>query len=89
MRWAFNRRKRGGKRRDNIDRFIDHVSRLSKGVHQKKDVFQAIGITTNYNRILTDARVKALLPTDTGLGIINVNNKSIEKLTDPIDLPDE
>ncbi|MDQ8733860.1 hypothetical protein [Paenibacillus sp. LHD-38] len=85
----FQQENKGEKKRDNIDIFVDYVFRLSKGEYQKKDVFQAIGITTNFNRILTDARVKALLPTDTGLGIINVHNKYIEKLTDPINLPDD
>ncbi|WP_340010828.1 hypothetical protein MHI32_21695 [Paenibacillus sp. FSL H7-0690] len=85
----FQQKKKGLKKVDNVDRIVDYLYKLSKGEYPKKDVFLALGITTNFNRILTDARVKALLATDTGLGIINVHNKLIEKLTDPIDPADE
>jgi hypothetical protein len=72
------------KRRDNVDKFVDYVYGLPKGVYQKKDIFNAIGVTTNFNRVLTDARVKALLPTTvTGLGMIQIHNKQIQKLTEP------
>ncbi|WP_207953355.1 hypothetical protein [Paenibacillus agricola] len=85
----FKQEKKGEKRGDNVDRFVDYVYGLPKGKYQKKDVSQAVGITTNFNRILTHAKVKALLPTETGLGMINIHNKYIEKLTDPIVQHDE
>lgn len=73
-----------GRKQDNVDRFIEYIDQLPKGEYKKSDIVTKLGIT-NLGRILTDARVKALLPVHEnviGLGIINVKHKHIEKLTD-------
>ncbi|WP_438349199.1 hypothetical protein ACP8HI_00420 [Paenibacillus sp. FA6] len=82
----FVQKGKGDKKRDIIDKFVDYVYGLPKGMYKKKDISEAIGITNNFNRVLTDARVQSLLPITEnrlGLGILKIHNKQIEKLIDP------
>lgn len=76
---------------DKVDEFVKCVNLLMKGKYPKSEIANIIGVrSSNISRILTDARVKALLPISdngVGLGIIEIHNKYIEKLTDPDDLP--
>ncbi|SEG79609.1 hypothetical protein [Paenibacillus sp. UNC499MF] len=88
----FQQKKGAKKKGDNVDRFVDYINQLPRGIYSKKEIFEAINVTTNFNRILIDARVKSLLPMSengVGLEVIKVHNKHIEKLTDPLDLQDE
>lgn len=80
----FQQEKKRENKRDNVDRFVEYVYRLPKGMYKKKEIGSHLGIT-NISRILTDSRVKALLQVSeigVGLGLIKVHNKYIEKLTD-------
>ncbi|MDY8025804.1 MULTISPECIES: hypothetical protein [Paenibacillus] len=73
------------KEHDNVEKFLDYFSSLPKGMYKKKDIFfKALGITNNFNRILTDARIQALLSVEggIGLGVLKIHNKHIEKLVD-------
>jgi hypothetical protein len=82
----FQQKDKVEKKKDNVDKLVDYIYGLPKGIYRKKAISDAIDVT-NFNRMLTDARIKALLPTpEIGLGMIMIHNKHIEKLTEPIEL---
>lgn len=69
--------KKSNKKPGQVQQFIDYILSQPKGIYPKSEITKNLRIS-KINRVLLDARVKALLPNVTKQ--IQVHNKTIERL---------